>query len=483
MFAFKVGLADDPDEGQGIDPEVAMSWGSFQIWIEGRNLCAHRAAGRQVDSVHWYLLPLIEWFATNWDPLLHEERLPVRNVHNTAWESLRSTRFPPLAIENNEEESSAWESEWQRWWTRHALRSAREGGLFPDLVLRRLRDSIEISWGPAQSSGMPPQFDFLESAQGSSRLAPRDVAEPLHYVLSSANAYLLAQAPDSLRIQALDRSLRELCSVAESERRIMWLAGQGTDEETVRTGWDRVKDVISHLGEASRAVLEIPDRAPLVVSGSCQAALMFGSLAPDIRQQDIPISAFDLPWSQGYELAETLHEDLHMSFAQETSVDIDRMVQELGIEVIPLELSDKDTRGVSIAGEDHRPGIVVNLRHDRNSHPFGLRFTLAHELCHVLFDREEGRRLAVASGPWAPRSIEQRANAFAAMLLMPPALIERAVARLTYRIDSSEGVREAAQVLETGVPALLRHLTNTGFITENDRERIEEEIVSASDPA
>ena len=40
------------------------------------NLCAHREDGEQVDSVHWYLLPLIEWFADNWNPLLHEERLP-----------------------------------------------------------------------------------------------------------------------------------------------------------------------------------------------------------------------------------------------------------------------------------------------------------------------------------------------------------------------------------------------------------------------
>ena len=287
----------------------------------------------------------------------------------------------------------------------------------------------------------------------------------------------------------------------------MWLAGQGTDEETVRTGWDRVKDVISQLGEASRAVLEIPDRAPLVVSGSCQAALMFGSLAPDIEQQDIlplaqtmvdlsssdteseamaelcrsvPISAFDLPWSQGYELADTLHEYLHMRFARGARVDIAGMVQELGIEVIDLELSDENIRGVSIAGEDHRPGIVVNTRHLPNAHPFGRRFTLAHELCHVLFDREEGRRLAVASGPWAPCSIEQRANAFAAMLLMPPSLIERA--RLTYPIDRSEGVREAARVLETGVRALLHHLCNTGFITDTDRERIEDEIL-LSDPS
>ena len=289
----------------------------------------------------------------------------------------------------------------------------------------------------------------------------------------------------------------------------MWLAGQGTDEETVRTGWDRVKNAISQLGEASRAVLEIPDRAPLVVSGSCQAALMFGSVAPDLGQQDIlplaqtmvdlsssatesgamaelcrsvPISAFDLPWSQGYDLAEGLHEDLDMRFAQETRVDIDKMVQELGIEVIPLALSDEDIRGVSIAGHDHRPGIVVNTRHFRNAHPFGLRFTLAHELCHLLFDREEGRRLAIASGPWAPRSIEQRANAFAAMLLMPPSLIERARKRLTYSIDSSSGLREAAHVLETGVLGLLYHLTNTGFITDADRERIEDEILSPADP-
>ena len=134
----------------------------------------------------------------------------------------------------------------------------------------------------------------------------------------------------------------------------MWLAGQGTDEESVRTGWDRVKNVIFQLGEDSHAILEIPSRAPLVVSGSCQAALMFGSLAPDIGQQDIlplartmvelsssdgesaavaelcrsaTITAFDSPWSQGYDLAEALHEDLAMKFVVGACVDIDGMVR------------------------------------------------------------------------------------------------------------------------------------------------------------
>ena len=68
---------------------------------------------------------------------------------------------------------------------------------------------------------MPQHFSFLEPVQGVSKLPPRDVAEPLHDVLSSASAYLLSQAPKSPRIQALGRSLLGLCSVDESDRRII----------------------------------------------------------------------------------------------------------------------------------------------------------------------------------------------------------------------------------------------------------------------
>ena len=508
VFALKVEFADDPDGGRSIDPDVGISWGRFQIWIEGRILCAHQEADGWVDSVHWYLLPLIEWFTYNWNPLLHEERLPVQNRHDTAWESLRSTRFPPMAIENDEEKASAWESEWQRWWTRHALRSASEGGLFPDVVLRRLRDTAEVSWGPARSAGMPQHFRFSEAVQGVSRLAPRDVAEPLHDVLSNACGYLHSLAPESLRIKALLRSIRDLNAAGESDRRLMWLAGLGTDEETVSSGWARAKGILAKLGAASRSVLEIPDRSQLVISGSCQAALMFGSLAPNVGEQDIlplaqtmvdlsstegesdtiravsrsvPITGLQSPsWSEGYELAEDLHEDLDMEFVQGDSFDIERMIGKLGIRTIQLALSDEDIRAVSIAGPNHGPGIVVNTQDRRNAHSFGRRFTLAHELCHVLFDRQRGRRLAIASGPWAPQDVEKRANAFAAMLLMPPFLIQRAMASLTAPINTSVGVREVAQVLRVGVRSVLHHLKNLGFIADTDQERIENELLSIS---
>src|SRR5258708_957142 len=77
------------------DDEVRESWGSFTIWTRGENLCAHVEQGEVVDSAHWYMLPLMEWLADNWDPLLHEERLPLRNAGVSAAESLSQTRMPP----------------------------------------------------------------------------------------------------------------------------------------------------------------------------------------------------------------------------------------------------------------------------------------------------------------------------------------------------------------------------------------------------
>ena len=83
-FALKIAFMDDPDEGQGASEDVYRSWGAFQIWVDGWNLCAHQEEGERVESAHWYLLPLLEWFASRWNPLLHEERLSCE-VADEAW--------------------------------------------------------------------------------------------------------------------------------------------------------------------------------------------------------------------------------------------------------------------------------------------------------------------------------------------------------------------------------------------------------------
>ena len=249
-------------------------------------------------------------------------------------------------------------------------------------------------------------------------------------------------------------------------------------------------------------MLEVSE-SPLVVTGSCQAALMFGSLAPDVMEQDVlslaqamvdlyspegdseamrkicraaPVEEPKSPWSQGYELADELHEHFHGEFAKGGFVDLEGLIERLDIRIEDLELSDDTVRGVSIAGPRHRPGIIVNSNCPLNEHPSGRRFTLAHELCHLLFDREAGRRLAIASGRWAPRDVERRANAFAAMLLMPTSLVQKAVAALAVSVTTVEDVREIARTLHAGRPAVLNHLKNLGFIHEADQLRIDDQV-------
>lgn len=504
VFALKLAFASDPDGEQGIDAETAASWGSFQVWVQGRNLCAHWEEGESIDSVHWYLLPLLEWFADNWNPLLHEERLPTKNVGNTAWESLRATRFPPRAIEDNKRKASDWEAQWHGWWTRHALCSAREGGLFPDIVIRRLRDQIELSWGPVRAAGMPNHYQFTESEQGFATLSPQSVAEPLHEILTQAAQHLSTRIPDSRRIKALNRKLRDLVAADDArERRLAWLAGLGTTPRGVQIGWRRATENLSSLAARTRRAILAAEETPLVVTGSCQAALMFGSLEPNVKNSDIislaqamvglfdpqgereassvgraaPIGESGSPaWEQGYELAEEVHEALKGKFEQDEFVDLDQLIEALGIEIAQLDLSDEKVRGCAIAGRKHRPGIFYNGNNNFNGDHAGYRFTLAHELCHVLFDRERGRPLAVASGPWAPRAIEQRANAFAAMLLMPASMVKRVVAGLADSVTTTESIDRVARRMGTGRLAVLRHLTNLGFIDEADRQQLEVEL-------
>ena len=509
VFALKLAFAADPDEGQGIDPETGASWGSFQVWVQGRNLCAHREEGERIDSVHWYLLPLLEWFARNWDPLLHEERLPAKNAGNTAWESLWATRFPPPAIEGDERKASAWESAWHGWWSRHALQAAKEGGLFPDVIFRRWRDQVEVSWGSARTAGMPVHYQFTESERGCALLPPQSVAEPLHDVLSQAVRYLSSSLPDSKRVKALDRKLRDLNAVGKAgnearERRLAWLAGLGITGRGVQAGWRRAAARLSGLAAKPRRALLEAVETPLVVTGSCHAALMFGSLAPDVKARDVqelaratvalytpegetgktgelgraaPVAeSASRPWDQGYELAEEVHEHFDGAFEKDGFVDVEGLIEALGVRIGTLNLSDERVRGVSIAGPRHRPGIFLNRRYGANAGDAGRRFTLAHELCHLLFDRERGRPLAVASGPWAPRAIEQRANAFAAMLLMPTSLLKRTLAGLTVAVATKEAVDEVAERLHTGRLAVLNHLTSLGFVDDMDRQRLEDRV-------
>ncbi len=102
----------------------------------------------------------------------------------------------------------------QAWYRRHALRQAAEGGLFPDLFIRRLSDDIELSWSATAPLFAPNDFIFVIEP-GHARLPVADVGGPLWEALQRC-----ASQPPALGEEADRRSWRALCDKIEAISRL-----------------------------------------------------------------------------------------------------------------------------------------------------------------------------------------------------------------------------------------------------------------------
>jgi Zn-dependent peptidase ImmA (M78 family) len=177
------------------------------------------------------------------------------------------------------------------------------------------------------------------------------------------------------------------------------------------------------------------------------------------------------PWQDGYDLAEDfldrLEED-RIAVAPEGHCDVRALCEQLDITINQKDLNTESIRGVALAGEGYSPSILVNTRSSYNSSENGRRFTIAHELCHILHDQSRARRIAHASGPWAPPGVEKRANAFAAWLLMPPRLLHQHLGmELKMNVDRLHAIAGALHVADS---ALIEHLFNISLIDEVERD-------------
>jgi Zn-dependent peptidase ImmA (M78 family) len=495
-FAFRLAFLPNPDGDEDrATPDERESWGAFSVWVNGEDLCAHVELGEVLDSAHWYLLPLLEWLAGNWDPLLHEERLPLANAGISAAESLARTRMPPLSLK--EVDDFEWLDAWSAWWDRHCVRSAREGGLFPDLYLRRYRDRLEISTGAEPLPGISDEFRFL-TPHRTYQVDPVPAAEALFSVLSAAVGELKRRLPQSARIQRLSTRVADLMSPARTTSRMAWLAGLGEDVGKYDRVAQAVDGALATAGEqARRQIIGTRRATPLVVDGSAYARLLYGAISPDTSLEDVVLLTRRIvenyvpdagPWLSRLNLRLDVGEVGQLPLGEQGSrlgeracealggdggwVDGHSIVRDLGIRVSKIELSDDAVRAVSVFGPTQVPHAFCNRR-TRWGESFEVeRFTLGHELCHLLLDREYGDELAIASGPWAPLGIEQRANAFAAAFLMPTWLLKDALAAAEAPADQPGTIEAVSASLRVSASSLIDRLYNLGEITFDDRVRL-----------
>jgi Zn-dependent peptidase ImmA (M78 family) len=494
-FKISFEVMGDPDVVGRQSPYEA-SWGRFEIWVDGINLCSHIEQGEAMDGVHWYLWPLFNWIAEQWDPLLHEEQMALRELKHTPGEIdsaalfLNTTSAPPPWYQG--QEIDKWERTWSSWWFRHNIAAAREGGLFPSVTMRRYRDQIEISWDAAVVAGAPESFRFLNSG-GVRRFESEVVALALYDALNTFASRFATEFGKRPEVKRLVQLARQISAPEALGRRIPWLIGLG------RSYTDMKRRTSTLLGRVPRLSMAMPTASiagGIITPSTRSVALMYGSVSPDIDMDDavalaevivknrrsadhslidtvadelgdVPVSS-SMPWESGYALSDAVRQRFVDSLIEEP-LDVEALVGRLGVRLEQTHLHDPDVRGVSVAGEGSFPVIVINESSGFNQSTGGRRFTIAHELCHLLVDRVRGGDLGIVSGIWAPREIERRANAFSAMLLMPIRALEALLPKgpLNYK-----GLCEIAAFFQTTPLATSSHLVNLGLISRSNFENL-----------
>ena len=484
--AFEVGVCwvADAEPPERRPAGHGWSMGRIELVVAGENLTESVVQGGRQSYVGWYLSPVLDWVATHWVNLLHEERF--------AWPE--RTRLPAAVacrraldhwIAAGDPMGRNVYRRIHEWYHRHGLRSAALGGIFPDLFIRRSGDDIELSW-TGDSLPFAPEGLTFESTAGYVRVAVTDFAEPLWDLLRWATNQP-PEMPDAYRCYWTD-----LCRKIEALERLDTVVLErghvpGAVLDSARTAFESIDRLDLFEDRRSADYPFIKEFSPAVA--------MFGGVSPELGMDDVralrdalvegcpgrdgdELSALvesrqgaplNVPHLDGERFATALLEDLD-EFGVDRFVDVRAICSRLGITVEEIEFETDSIRGVALAGEGFSPKIVINLAHVYNSNEDGKRFTIGHELCHILFDRTRARRIAHVSGSWASPGIEKRANAFAAYLLMPRDLI---VGNPGYgnRLDSEE-IWRLADILHVNESPLVEHLYNIDLIDEFERDRL-----------
>jgi Zn-dependent peptidase ImmA (M78 family) len=225
------------------------------------------------------------------------------------------------------------------------------------------------------------------------------------------------------RLQELEKD-QALLAFWESEvlGRVYGLDPDSLSEPVIRTSGDAI--TVLQMGEEFR---QVNDATRLAIVKAANAARdlhrlrrLVGAEArvvlPDLRGR-----ANGAPHRQGSLKAALLRRILGVVGTAPIGSMRDFVKERLpSVTVLYARLGNRGPAGITF-GDPHRaPTIVLNAE-GKNQNPLVRRFSLAHELCHVLLDWSRAEPLALLSGYLSESGleVERRANAFAVRLLCP----------------------------------------------------------------
>ncbi len=471
LFGFAVSpLQGGPPEA---DASASLTWAALEIWARRQNLTshAHLDTGDVHAAAHWPVIYVARWIVRAWRDMFERQRWPIPSSSRNARDLCEDL---DALITEDEDAADELLDLRDGFVATHSLLAASAGGLFPDIYFGRDGDRVSVSWRTREAGSA--HFHHGRS----------EIDVPVGIFLDATKGLLrwvhdaLAGSGDPVAVQDRAEIARWLGYVDSADAAAQNLAGFAglTTEELDAVRGDQAIESFFELDEAWSA------RGAELDASTSWPAMVFRALSAEISIADVlnivealrrlPASPADggvrrlaqeLPglsgrqtdFQQGYALAAALRE--HVGNL-DRAFNIEPFLSSLGVTIVDtLELGAETIDGGCV-WDDHRgPLILVNPGSVRARTEWGRRMVLAHELCHLLVDRREAVPLTVLSGPWTTPTVERRANAFAAELLLPLPGIRRVVGGAGAR-PTTEHYRALMDEFGVGETTCVEHVHN-----------------------
>ncbi|MEO5333200.1 MAG: ImmA/IrrE family metallo-endopeptidase [Magnetococcus sp. YQC-5] len=161
-------------------------------------------------------------------------------------------------------------------------------------------------------------------------------------------------------------------------------------------------------------------------------------------------------YKQGYLLARWLR--THLKMTEEQLVKPEKLLSDWNVAIVNTQVS-RDVDAIA-RWDDKRAGILVNTQGLRATNPWGRRASLAHEIAHLLLDTRHALPSLEILGGRMPIYAEQRANAFAAELLLPRSQVEPFISHGITQKNFKDVVQKLADQFAVGHILAARQLQN-----------------------
>ena len=419
------------------DERRSLAWGGLRVDVAGEPVWYVESDEGTVEPVLWTWADLLEFLGKKWLWLNLEETypFPVFPLHPGHLRQEMERRWESASEEMEDVEGEALFA----FENRHDLARGVKGLFLPSIFLLRQGRAVWVC--TAERQILLP-FEPVRRALGELGAFLAEFLAAQHH---SRAAYAVQCWRN--RKSGVDALFWDLRTGLKEESRRKLESSESPDSYWELTSEEDIPDnEILAAARLSAGVASLEDQKEILARIKGAERGDFGRLDGISRRLGGEGRLGNLkPYAQGYALAGDLTRE--MDLAGQRPVDMDGLLWSWGVEILEIPLDDCPVDAVAVWGRRHGPLILLNIgRGARPGHLHGRRTTLAHELCHLLVDREGFLPFSEVLGGRTPVYVERRARAFAAEFLLPRAIASEYVRRLDSVASALDRLSEDFQV-------------------------------------